>query len=103
MSNYNNNKPFESIMDKLQKKTPKVPPKPTLKDKAVRKPNAVPPKTRYIKMQDGGEVFLLIKLVQMQTLGQTRHHMLSLKIQAQMVSLVTYPLFTQYFQPVISS
>ena len=41
-------------MDKLQKKTPKVPPKPTLKDKAVRKPNAVPPKTRYIKMQDGG-------------------------------------------------
>ena len=54
MSNYNNNKPFESIMDKLQKKTPKVPPKPTLKDKAVRKPNAVPPKTRYIKMQDGG-------------------------------------------------
>ena len=50
MSNYNNNKPFESIMDKLQKKTPKVPPKPTLKDKPVRKPNAVPPKTRYIKM-----------------------------------------------------
>ena len=41
-------------MDKLQKKTPKVAPKPTLKDKAVRKPNAVPPKTRYIKMQDGG-------------------------------------------------
>ena len=41
-------------MDKLQKKTPKVSPKPTLKDKPVRKPNAVPPKTRYIKMQDGG-------------------------------------------------
>jgi|TARA_A100001015_G_scaffold313512_1_gene420909 hypothetical protein len=55
MSNNNYNKgPFESTLDRIQKRLPKEYKKPTLKDKAVRKPNAVPPKTRTIKMRDGG-------------------------------------------------
>ena len=36
-----------------EKKKP-VPKKPVLKDRPVRKPNAVPPKTRTIKMANGG-------------------------------------------------
>ena len=46
--------PGESTLDRIQKRLPKEYKKPTLKDKAVRKPNAVPPKTRTIKMRDGG-------------------------------------------------
>ena len=42
MSNNNYNKgPFESTLDRIQKRLPKEYKKPTLKDKAVRKPNAV--------------------------------------------------------------
>ena len=51
MSNNNFNKgPFEKTLDKIQKR-PGVTPKPTLKDRPVRKPNAVPPKTKTIKMK----------------------------------------------------
>jgi len=55
MSNNNYNKgPFESTLDRIQKRLPKEHQKPTLKDTPVRKPKSVPPKTNTIKMQDGG-------------------------------------------------
>ena len=53
MSRYNKG-PFESTLDRIQKRLPKEHQKPTLKDTPVRKPKSVPPKTNTIKMQDGG-------------------------------------------------